>query len=177
MSRVARASMAAAATIVGATLTDGCLVVAVQAGPTVSNQADTAPSSAPTPTPSRRGEVRHDLDADQITPPATRPSGDAAATAQLTHAGHGASQSQIGSPAAGRNPRVADIKGHDRCDAAAPGPKPAECDRILDRRADEFAGDSPDRTPSTVDPDATSSDLVNGIVSGGTGTVVQLPPK
>ena len=75
-----------------------------------------------------------------------------------------------------RDTRVAPVAGHDRCDPALAGPeREADCTAIAERRADDFAGPTQDRSAVAVDPAKPPADLVDGIVNGGTGSVVQLP--
>jgi hypothetical protein len=110
----------------------------------------------------------------QVAPPAARP----AAPAQIAApAPRSATPAQITAPAAGRNTRVQAIAGHDRCDPASPEAKSPDCARIPENRAQDFQSATTDATANTVDSSAPSSDLVNGILSSGTGSVVQLPPK
>jgi hypothetical protein len=127
-------------------------------------------------------------------PPATtpdqisQPDGPSTGADQIgaTSKGDAAAGSQITStrPDAGAPPqatrrttdtRAAALAGSDRCDTA-PGaqPKP-DCAQILDRRADELATAPKTAPTEIVSPDASSDALVNGILSGGTGDVVQLP--
>lgn len=101
----------------------------------------------------------------------------AVSTPQLSQVLHTAdAPSGPATVADGRSATVAPIKGHDHCDAAAPGgaDKP-ECKQILDAKADTFTP-SVALQPAPVDTRVDSSDLVNTIVNGGTGTVVSLPP-
>jgi hypothetical protein len=128
----------------------------------------------PSPPASESRSAGSNLEPDQISPPRGAAT-DATNAAQLNTPRRDAASTQLGSAAAGRNTRVFAVKGHDRCDPASADANQPDCGRILDRRADDFANGAVDKTPSTVDPNGTSSDLVNGIVSGGTGSVVQLP--
>jgi hypothetical protein len=78
----------------------------------------------------------------------------------------------------GRNPSVAAVDGHDRCDpTAGTSADQAACAHILDQRANEFSNGAAAPPPTQVPTDASSSGLVNDVVTGGTGTVVPLPPK
>jgi hypothetical protein len=83
---------------------------------------------------------------------------------------------QIAAPSARRSTQISAIVGQDRCDPAAPTAREPECARILDKRGDEFVRSGTDNTTTTVDSNK-SDELVNGIISSGTGSVVQLPPK
>jgi hypothetical protein len=77
-------------------------------------------------------------------------------------------------PSQGRDTNVSAIHGHDRCDPAAPTSGQAACDNILDQKGDQFA--PPEQaTAKTANTDAPADDLVNNIVSSGTGTVVIAP--
>ena len=78
-------------------------------------------------------------------------------------------------PSQGRDTNVAAIRGHDRCDPAAPTSGQAACDNILDQKGDQFAPPEQE-TAKTANTDAPADDLVNNIVSSGTGTVVIAPP-
>ncbi len=110
----------------------------------------------------------------QIAAPAPRPAGQAQIAGP---AARPATPAQITAPAAGRNTQVQAIAGHDRCDPASPEARAPECARIPENRAQDFQPATADATANTVDSGAPSSDLVNGILSSGTGSVVQLPPK
>ncbi len=71
------------------------------------------------------------------------------------------------------------VQGSDRCDPAAGREAgSAACRRLLSDSTtaatpQPAAGD----TPVIANPDASPSSLVDSIVNGGTGSVVQLPPK
>jgi hypothetical protein len=119
--------------------------------------------------------AKGDAGADQLPDHASR---NATGVVQLTGpAAHPAAPAQIAAPAAGRNTQVQVIAGHDRCDPASPQAGAPECARIPENRAQDFQTAIADATANTVDSSAPSADLVNGILSSGTGTVVQLPPK
>jgi hypothetical protein len=82
----------------------------------------------------------------------------------------------VSSPAQGRNTNVTLVKGHDRCDpAAGKQADSADCDQIIENRADEFAPPATGASASVVNTDAAAPDIVKDIVNGGTGTVVTLP--
>ena len=71
---------------------------------------------------------------------------------------------------------AAPVKGSDRCDpAAAESARRPECAHIVDSRADELAPAPKTPPTTTVSPESSGDALVNGIVGGGTGGVVQLP--
>jgi len=59
--------------------------------------------------------------------------------------------------------------------AAAESARRPECAHIVDSRADELAPAPKTPPTTTVSPDSSGDALVNGIVGGGTGGVVQLP--
>lgn len=119
--------------------------------------------------------AKRDLGADQLP---DRASPNIAGVAQLTApSARPATPAQITAPAAGRNTRVQAIAGHDRCDPASPEAKSPDCARIPENRPQDFQPAPADATANTVDFSAPSADLVNGILSSGTGSVVQLPPK
>jgi hypothetical protein len=83
----------------------------------------------------------------------------------------------VSTPAQGRNTSLTAVDGHDRCDAAARRQADRSgCDRIIEKRADEFASPPPP-SPTISNPDTPAPDLVNDILNGGTGSVVALPPK
>jgi len=152
------------------------------ADPAISNAAKTTADNAAPRAPravagqiSQVDGVNRSIDSGQIS--ASARDSRAASTAQLATPTHPASSTQIAAPSAGRNTQVSAIVGQDRCDPSASTAKQPECAQILDTRGDDFAGGGTDNTPSTVDSQATSDDLVNGIVSSGTGSVVHLPPK
>jgi hypothetical protein len=153
-----------------------------EADPAISNAAKTtADNAAPRPPRAAAGQisqvdgVNRSIESGQIS--ASPRDSRAASAAQLATPTHPAASTQIAAPAAGRNTQVSAIVGQDRCDPTAPTAQQPECAQILDTRGDDFAGGGTDNTPSTVDSQATSGDLVNGIVSSGTGSVVHLPPK
>jgi hypothetical protein len=141
---------------------------------TTADNAGTRPAGAAAGQISQVDARKRDVDSGQIS--ASPRDSSAASAAQLAMPAHPAASAQIAAPSAGRNTQVSAIVGKDRCDPAAPTAQQAECAQILDQRGDDFAGRGTDNTPSTVDS-ATSGDLVNGIISSGTGSVVQLPPK
>ncbi len=119
--------------------------------------------------------AKGDLGADQLPDHASH---NATGVAQLSAPpARPAAPAQITAPAAGRNTHVQAIAGHDRCDPASPQAGAADCANIPENRAQDFQPDTQDATANTVDSSAPSADLVNGILSSGTGTVVQLPPK
>jgi hypothetical protein len=123
------------------------------------------------------GAPQSDTNAQQLSGRGSR-AASAAGVSQLTPAsGHPTAPAQIAHPAAGRNIQVGAVVGRDRCDPASPEASRPECARIPENRPDDFQTGPTDATANTVDPNAPSQDLVNGILSGGTGTVVQLPPK
>jgi hypothetical protein len=123
------------------------------------------------------GAPQSDTNAQQLSGHAPRAAG-ATGVLQLSPVtGHPTAPAQITHPAAGHNTQVSVVVGHDRCDPASPEAKAPECARIPENRPDDFQVGPTDATTNTVDPNAPSQDLVNGILSGGTGTVVQLPPK
>jgi hypothetical protein len=167
----------------GAAALFGLLVISpAWADPAVSNAAKTtADNAAPRPARAQAGQINQvdglsrNVDSGQISAPSR--ASRAASAAQLATATHPAASTQIAAPSAGRNTQVSAIVGQDRCDPTAPTAKQPECAQILDKRGDEFAGARTGNTPSTVDSQAASGDLVSGIISSGTGTVVQLPPK
>ena len=153
-----------------------------EADPALSNAAKTsADNAAPRPARAAAGQIsqvngaKRSIDSGQIS--ASSRDSRAASAAQLATPAHPAASTQIAAPSAGRNTQVSAIVGQDRCDPTASTANQPECAQILDKRGDDFAGGRTDNTPSTVDSEATSGDLVNGIVSSGTGSVVQLPPK
>jgi len=117
-----------------------------------------------------------DVSAGQI----TTPSGDAAtAPNQLTGTRPRAdAPPPLSARSQGRNTNIAVVKGHDRCDpaAGASAGRP-ECARIIDNRADAFAGAPEDQLAPVVHSDAPASSMVNDILNGGTGSVVALPSK
>ena len=135
-----------------------------------------APSGADATQIGQARPARPDTSADQLSGP-TSPANDSN-TIQLTSPrNHATAPAQVTHPAAGRNTQVSAVVGHDRCDPASPQAKSPDCARIPENRPDDFQAGPTDATTNTVDPSAPSQDLVNGILSGGTGTVVQLPPK
>jgi hypothetical protein len=140
--------------------------------------ADPSPPSGAAATQiGQAGTPQTDTGAEQLSGHAARPS-NAAGVSQLTAPpSHPAAPAQIIRPAAGHNTQVSVVVGHDRCDPASPDAKAPECARIPERRPDDFQSGPTDATVDTVHPDAPSQDLVNGILSSGTGTVVQLPQK
>jgi hypothetical protein len=84
----------------------------------------------------------------------------------------------LSTPAQGRNTSITAVKGHDRCDPAwTAGASKADCARIIDNRAGEFAPSAPDQSEPIVHPAGTSSGLVDDILNGGTGSIVVLPGK
>jgi hypothetical protein len=136
-----------------------------------------APSGAAAVQIGQAGTPQSDTGAVQLSGHPPR-AANAAGVSQLTPAtGQPTAPAQITRPAAGRNTQVSAVAGHDRCDPASPEAKAPECARIPENRPDDFQAGPTDATTNTVDPNAPSQDLVNGILSGGTGTVVQLPPK
>ena len=153
-----------------------------EADPAISNPAKTtADNAAPRPPRAAEGQISQVDGVNRSTKSGqiSASPGDSRATsaAQLATPTHPTASAQIAAPAAGRNTQVSAIIGQDRCDPTAPTAKQPECAQILDTRGDDFAGGGTDNTPSTVNTQATSDDLVNGIVSSGTGSVVHLPPK
>jgi hypothetical protein len=122
-----------------------------------------------------QGQSSKDLGADQLSEHA---SPNATGVTQVSAPpARPAAPAQIIAPVAGRNTQVQSIAGHDRCDPASPQAGAAECARIPENRAQDFQPETADATANTVDSSASSADLVNGILSSGTGSVVQLPPK
>jgi hypothetical protein len=82
----------------------------------------------------------------------------------------------LSTEAQSRDTKASAIRGHDRCDpaAGASAEQPA-CANILDQKADQFPP-PPTADAKVANPDAPASSLVNDIVTGGTGSVVQPPP-
>lgn len=149
---LALASVLAAAQLAGADPPD---VAASQIGPAQPAKRDSSADQVPDSASQNAAGVG------QLSAPAPRPT----------------TPAQITAPAAGRNTQVQALAGRDRCDPASPQAKSPECARILENRAQDFQQAAADATANTVDSSAPSADLVNGILSSGTGTVVQLPPK
>ena len=128
--------------------------------------------------------------ADQISAPSTRaslhtsqlapvgPSG-STATSQLTERGKRVDAPPALSAAVqGHDTRVAPVAGRDRCDPAdRREASDADCAAIADRRPDDFAAPARDASDVRVEAKGAAADLVDAIVGGGTGTVVQLPKK
>jgi len=138
--------------------------------------ASADPPTAPATTTDQIGRpaaAKHDVGSEQIAP--ANPS--AVGVGQLAPSAQPVTQSQLGHPAAGRNTHIAPVVGRDRCDPASPEAKSPECAHIPERHAADLPDTQTDATTNTVDPNASSGDLVNGILSSGTGSVVQLPPK
>ncbi len=74
----------------------------------------------------------------------------------------------------GRNVRLDAVGGRDRCDPANRTPADrAECERLALAARALIPEEAP---PPAVDTEAKAASLVDSIVSGGTGTVVPLPP-
>jgi hypothetical protein len=117
---------------------------------------------------------RADVSAGQIGAPTLGP---ASAPRQLTGAGARAdAPPPLSTPSQGRNTAVAVVKGHDRCDPVPGVPAEPDCERIADRQAEQRASQPPSQTPTIANTESDSASLVNSIVTGGTGTVVNLPP-
>ena len=148
------------------------------------------PVGAPAQIPSSPATVASDIAPGQI----SSPSQSSTQTSQIAppHSGP-ASAPQVSGPVNGpaviHQPQltqgqgnavaVAPANGHDRCDPAASrdSARSAECAEILDNRSAQFKSAS-EPSAAAISPDQPSDLLVNGIVSGGTGTVVALPaPK
>jgi hypothetical protein len=155
------------------------VIVALVAAPLLGGALASAdpPQASDTASPQigQAGSSHRDSGADQISTngPTT---GGAARVGQLPSAPQPVAQSQLTGPAASRNTHTSAIGGHDRCDPASPEARNPDCARIPENRAEDFQPKEP-QGEAHVDPSAPSGDLVNGILSSGTGTVVQLPPK
>jgi hypothetical protein len=138
--------------------------------------------------PTRPAAASAATGADQISAPSTRaslhtsqlaplgPSGSTAAS-QLTERGKRVDAPPALSAAAqGRDTHVAPVVGRDRCDPAdRREASDADCAAIADRRPDDFAAPARDSSGVKVEAKGAAGDLVDAIVGGGTGTVVQLP--
>ena len=140
-------------------------------------------SGAPPPAPpggtvTDAGQIsstaRGDVCAGQIGAPAKGP---ASAPRQLNGAGRtAAAPPPLSVPSQGRNTAVTVVNGHDRCDPGTAASQSPECQRIVDKRADELAPPRAKSSPTIADTESDSASLVNSILSGETGTVVALPP-
>lgn len=148
------------------------------------------PGGAPAQIPSSPATVASDIAPGQI----SSPSQSSAQTTQIAPPKSGLdSAPQVSSPVNrptvihqpqvttgdGNAVAVAPANGHDRCDPATSrdSARSAECAEILDNRSAQFKSAS-EPSAAPISPDQPSDLLVNGIVSGGTGTVVALPsPK
>lgn len=165
--RLAIVLAGAAACIAGAATAQP---VAQAVPPPPTRRAAAAADQIPAPGPSRR-----DLSTGQVAP--TGRAASASAAAQLSAPGPRADAPPALSAATqGRNTRVVPVSGRDRCDpAAADHNADVDCAAIADRRPEDFANPGQDRSAVAADPNSRPADLVDAIVGGGTGTVIQTP--
>lgn len=85
---------------------------------------------------------------------------------------------QLGGAAGTKPANVAAVHGTDRCDPAVGTPsEKADCEQMLQKEAENAPDASPPTVAAPVDTATDSSSLVNGILNGGTGTVVAIPGK
>ena len=150
------------------------ILAAVLAGAASAQTASPAPTGAAKITETQiAAPARTAIGADQVSAPA---SSAAVGTQQLSQVMR-TTDAPVGpgTVADSRDTSAAPIKGRDHCDAPANAPVKAECAQILDSRADNFATAQPEQ-PAPVDTQTSSTNLVDTIVNGGTGTVVTLPP-
>jgi hypothetical protein len=134
--------------------------------------------AGPSATDADAGQIsahpRSDVSTGQIGGPAR---GQASAPRQVSGSGRtAAAPPPLSSPSQGRNTAVGVVSGHDRCDPTAASAQSPECAQIADRKPDELAPEPASQAPTIADTQSDSASLVNSILSGGTGTVVTLPP-